>query len=65
VQCVDAAEDEIFKLTTRGGKFSVEREKVPISTDVLDPSLIFEQDPSQILGALLPLYLNSCLLRWV
>jgi F-type H+-transporting ATPase subunit gamma len=29
----------------------------------LDPSLIFEQDPVQILDALLPLYMNSCLLR--
>ena len=26
--CVDAAEDEMFKLTTKGGKMSVEREKV-------------------------------------
>ncbi|KAJ9525981.1 hypothetical protein QJQ45_009370 [Haematococcus lacustris] len=61
--CVDAADDEIFKLTTRGGQFVVEREKAPIATDALDPSLIFEQEPSQILDALLPLYLNSCLLR--
>lgn len=29
----------------------------------LDNSLIFEQDPVQIIDALLPLYLNSCLLR--
>ena len=41
----------------------VEREKVAIQTEALDPSLIFEQEPSQILDALLPLYLNSCLLR--
>jgi F-type H+-transporting ATPase subunit gamma len=61
--CVDAANDEIFRLTTRGGQFVVEREAAPISTEALDPSLIFEQDPSQILDALLPLYLNSCLLR--
>ncbi len=26
--CVDAADDEIFKLTTKGGSLSVEREKV-------------------------------------
>lgn len=26
--CVDAAEDELFKLTTKEGKISVEREKV-------------------------------------
>ena len=26
-QCVDAGDDELFKLTTKGGKMSVEREK--------------------------------------
>lgn len=36
----------------------VEREKATIATEALDPSLIFEQEPSQILDALLPLYLN-------
>lgn len=29
--CVDAAEDELFKLTTKEGKLSVEREKVTFS----------------------------------
>ncbi|GFR43134.1 hypothetical protein Agub_g4150 [Astrephomene gubernaculifera] len=62
-KCVDAADDEIFKLTTKGGGFAVEREKATISTETLDPSLIFEQEPAQILDALLPLYMNSCLLR--
>jgi F-type H+-transporting ATPase subunit gamma len=61
--CVDAAEDEIFKLTTSGGQLAVEREKRTIDTPELDPSLIFEQDPVQILDALLPLYMNSTLLR--
>jgi F-type H+-transporting ATPase subunit gamma len=61
--CIDAADDEIFKLTTSAGKMSVEREKVTIDTPELDPSLIFEQDPVQILDALLPLYMNSTLLR--
>jgi F-type H+-transporting ATPase subunit gamma len=45
------------------GQLKVEREKVTIETPELDPSLIFEQDPVQILDALLPLYMNSCLLR--
>lgn len=62
-KCVDAADDEIFKLTTKGGAFAVEREKNTIVTEALDPSLIFEQEPAQILEALLPLYMNSCLLR--
>lgn len=61
--CVDAAEDEIFKLTTVGGKLVVESEKVTTETSELDSSLIFEQDPVQIVDALLPLYMNSCLLR--
>ena len=30
---------------------------------MLDASLIFEQDPVQIIDALLPLYMNSVLLR--
>ena len=61
--CVDAAEDEVFKLTTQAGQLAVERETVTIETPELDPSLIFEQDPVQILDALLPLYMNACLLR--
>ncbi|MCU0524717.1 MAG: F0F1 ATP synthase subunit gamma [Elainella sp. Prado103] len=57
-------EDEIFRLTTRGGEFAVERQQVtgaaptPFAKDML-----FEQDPVQILDALLPLYLNNQLLR--
>jgi len=62
--CVDATNDEVFKLTTKGGKFAVEREKVAVDTEGgLDPSLIFEQEPAQILDSLLPLYLNACILR--
>ena len=61
--CVDAAEDEIFKLTTREGQLVVEAEKVVTETAELDSSLIFEQDPVQIVDALLPLYMNSSLLR--
>lgn len=61
--CVDAAEDEIFKLTTRSGRLAVEREDVRTDTSDFDSSLIFEQDPVQIIDALLPLYLNSTLLR--
>lgn len=61
--CVDAAQDEMFRLTTSGGQLVVEREKTVVETPDLDPSLIFEQDPVQILDALLPLYMNSCLLR--
>lgn len=62
-RCVDAAEDELFKLTTKGGKLTLEREKVTTDTGDFDAGLIFEQDPVQIIDALLPLYLNSTLLR--
>lgn len=57
-------EDEIFRLTTRGGEFAVERQQVTGGAAVPFPKdMIFEQDPVQILDALLPLYLNNQLLR--
>merc|ERR1719263_516717 len=62
-QCVDFAEDEVFRLTTMDGKMSVARDKIDMNTSQLDGSLIFEQEPSQILDALLPLYMNSTVLR--
>merc|ERR1712188_354607 len=62
-QCVDFAEDEVFRLTTTDGKISVTRDKINMNTSQLDSSLIFEQEPTQILDALLPLYMNSIVLR--
>lgn len=62
-RCIDAAEDEMFKLTTKEGRLTMEREKVTTDTSDFDAGLIFEQDPVQILDAILPLYLNSTLLR--
>ncbi|KAL5972628.1 hypothetical protein ACLOJK_039433 [Asimina triloba] len=61
--CVDAAEDELFRLTTKEGKLTVERDTVRTPTPEFSPILQFEQDPVQILDALLPLYLNSQILR--
>ncbi|MGI0487629.1 F0F1 ATP synthase subunit gamma [Pantanalinema rosaneae CENA516] len=59
-----AEDDEIFRLTTRGGQFEVERSKVTAPEVRAYPQdMIFEQDPVQILDALLPLYLNNQLLR--
>lgn len=58
-KCVDAAEDEIFSLTTKDGKFAVNRETTTIETAPFDAVITFEQDPNQILDALLPLYMNS------
>jgi F-type H+-transporting ATPase subunit gamma len=62
-QGLEAGDDEIFRLTTRGGKFEVEREKVTKQVRALAPDMIFEQDPVQILDSLLPLYLSNQLLR--
>ncbi len=62
-QGLEAADDEIFRLTTRGGAFEVERQKVTAPTRSFPRDMLFEQDPVQILDALLPLYLNNQLLR--
>jgi F-type H+-transporting ATPase subunit gamma len=62
-QGLEAGDDEMFRLTTRGGDFTVEREKVKAPMESLPQDMIFEQDPVQILDALLPLYLNNQLLR--
>ncbi len=64
-QGLEAQDDEIFRLTTRGGDFQVERQRVA-STAADRPfprDMIFEQDPVQILDSLLPLYLSNQLLR--
>ncbi|GAB4464919.1 MAG: F0F1 ATP synthase subunit gamma [Elainellaceae cyanobacterium] len=63
-QGLETPDDEIFRLTSRGGEFAVERQKVAAPDARSFPQdMIFEQDPVQILNALLPLYLNNQLLR--
>ncbi|WP_448572989.1 F0F1 ATP synthase subunit gamma [Trichothermofontia sp.] len=62
-QGLATADDEIFRLTTRGGQFQVERERVTSQAPNLPRDMIFEQDPVQILNALLPLYLSNQILR--
>jgi F-type H+-transporting ATPase subunit gamma len=62
-QGLEVADDEIFRLTTRGGQFEVERQKVTNQVRPLPRDMIFEQDPVQILDSLLPLYLSNQLLR--
>ena len=62
-QGLEARDDEIFRLTTRGGEFEVQRDKITTPTQGFPRDMIFEQDPTQILNALLPLYLNNQLLR--
>merc|ERR1719198_1364303 len=56
--------DEIFKLTTKDGEMSINKEKVAAAeANDFAPDMIFEQEPSQLLNAILPLYLNGQLLR--
>lgn len=62
-QGLEVQDDEIFRLTTKAGAFQVEREKVAAKITPFPQDMIFEQDPVQILNALLPLYLNNQLLR--
>ncbi|KAF7831292.1 ATP synthase gamma chain, chloroplastic [Senna tora] len=62
--CVDAINDEFFRLTSKEGKLAVERESGrKMRENVLSPLMEFEQDPVQILDAMMPLYLNSQILR--
>ena len=63
-QGIETEGDEIFKMTTKDGDFAIEKEKV----DKAEPQqfaadMIFEQEPSQLLNAILPLYLNGQILR--
>merc|ERR1712216_1000955 len=50
--------------TTSEGALKIEKEKVPVAAPAeFVPDMIFEQEPSQLLNAILPLYLNGQLLR--
>jgi F-type H+-transporting ATPase subunit gamma len=62
-QGLEVHNDEIFRLTVRGGKFDVDRETVTATVSGFPKDMIFEQDPVQILDSLLPLYINNQLLR--
>jgi len=56
--------DEIFTLTSKGGELAVEKEELPAAEPAtFVPDMIFEQEPSQLLNAILPLYLNGQILR--
>ena len=63
-QGLEAQDDEIFRLTSRDGRIAVEREEAPGSeVSEFPKDMLFEQNPAQILDALLPLYLNNQILR--
>ncbi len=62
-QGFEAEDDEIFRLITRAGRIDVTREKVAVEDRMLPKDMLFEQDPVQILDALLPLYFSNQILR--
>mmetsp|Transcript_36162 Transcript_36162/g.104181 ORF Transcript_36162/g.104181 Transcript_36162/m.104181 type:complete len:363 (-) Transcript_36162:94-1182(-) len=56
--------DEVFQLTSQSGDFSVERTELEVAEPQEFPNdMIFEQDPLQIINAILPLYVNGQVLR--
>lgn len=63
-QGLEAEEDEIFQLTSEGGKFGVKMATYQAAeAETFPVDMIFEQDPLQILNSILPLYLNGQILR--
>ncbi|MDJ1181077.1 F0F1 ATP synthase subunit gamma [Roseofilum sp. BLCC_M91] len=63
-QGLEVVDDEVFRLTTANGSFNVSREKVASPEEGGFPrDMIFEQDPAQILEALLPLFIKNQFLR--
>ncbi|WP_204141658.1 F0F1 ATP synthase subunit gamma [Halomicronema sp. CCY15110] len=62
-QGLEADDDEIFRLITRSGRIDVAREKVAVGDRTFPKDMLFEQDPVQILDALLPLYFSNQILR--
>lgn len=64
IRGIEDEKDELFQLTTQGGKFKVDREELePVENAEIPQDLIFEQDPIQILNSILPLYLDGQILR--
>ena len=63
-QGIAEADDEIFRLTTKDSRLTVEKGAGPANEQPPLPSdIIFEQSPEQLLNALLPLYLQNQMLR--
>jgi F-type H+-transporting ATPase subunit gamma len=62
-QGIASADDEIFRLTTREGRLTVEVGQVENAEVKLPSDIAFDQSPDVLLNALLPLYLENQLLR--
>jgi len=55
--------DEIFRMTTGESGFQVSREAIESTVKEIPADMIFEQDATTLLESLLPLYLQSQILR--
>lgn len=55
--------DEVCRLTTKDGKLAIECEPGEEPENLVEPTVIFEQAPEEILDSMIPLYLNSQLVR--
>lgn len=63
-QGLEVVDDEIFRLTSVDGHLNVTREKVETTPETgFSKDTIFEQEPAQILEALLPLFIKNQFLR--
>jgi len=63
-QGIADSEDEIFRLTTKDSRLTIEKDSGPANEQPPLPSdIVFEQSPDQLLSSLLPLYLQNQLLR--
>ena len=63
-QGIAEEEDEIFRLTTKDSRLTIEKDSGPANEQPSLPSdIVFEQSPEQLLDALLPLYVQNQLLR--
>ena len=55
--------DEIFNLSTKDGKLTLDQKTVDNKIQEFSPDMIYEQSPDQLIAAIMPLYLSSQILR--
>lgn len=60
---ITSGQDEVFRILVKDGKFTVDRDAALASLTEAPRDMIFEQEPVNILNALLPLYFENQLLR--
>ena len=55
--------DEIFKITTKEGKLTINQTEIDNKIKEFSPDMLYEQSPDQLIAAIMPLYLSSQILR--